>query len=332
MSLASRWSRLTVLVLLFGLVGAASVVARSDAPQPYQMVSSIPSIMDGQPLRTFMFDRTSNRLFAGNTVGLYSSDLSVATPKVTGPLARGIMTAIDVAPDLGRVFYAAVDEIGFVSERGGPPVKISSRNAWDLVYEPTRHEVYVAFEHAAQVLVFDATTGDQRATIDLPGWNAFELEAVPGRVFMMLGGKDGLYSIDAATHKIASWEVKGSFITPGDLQADPSGRYLFMARSGEIDEVDIATHAVVGRVAMFGTPSIGFDADSHVLIAAWPDLTRIGQRLVVLQPSPNGLTLLATLKNESTGRSRVVRTNRGFLQIADLRYLVWSATRAASTR
>ena len=295
------------------------------------MVSSIPSVMDGHPLRTFIFDRTSNRLFAGNVVGLYMSDLSVAKPKVTGPLARGIMTAIDVAPDLGRVFYAAVDEIGYVSERGGPAVKISSRNGWDIVYEPTRHEVYVAFEHTAQVLVFDATTGDQRAAVELPGWNAFELEAIPGRVFMMLGGKDGLYSIDAATHKIEPWEVKGPFITPGDLQADPSGQYLFMARSGEIDEVNIATHAVVGRVAMFGTPSISFDADSHVLVAAWPDVTRLADRLMVFRPAADGLSLLATLKNESTGRSRVVRTNRGFLQIGDLRYLVWSATRGTQT-
>jgi DNA-binding beta-propeller fold protein YncE len=218
-----------------------------------------------------------------------------------------------------------------VSERGGPPVTMSTQTAWDVVYEPTQHEVYVAAEHSPDVAVFDAVTGKLKIRIPVPGWNAYQLEAAPGVVYMELGGKDGIFTIDAKTHVVAPFEIKGSFITPGEIQVDPSGQYLFMARTREIDAVNLATHTVIGRVQMFGTPSIGWDPDSHVLIASWPAVTRAYDMLMVYRLDPKGMTLLTSLKNEQAGTNALYRTDRGFLQRGDLKFLVWSATRATTT-
>jgi hypothetical protein len=140
-------ARISRLIPVTGLLVAALGLAPATAENGYRIVARLSSIMDGQPLAVVRFDPTSHRLFAGNTVGLYSADLSAVTPKMVGPLAgKHWVGAIDVAPDLGRVFYAALGEIGYIDENSGTPVTISTLHGSGLVYEPTRHEVYTATE------------------------------------------------------------------------------------------------------------------------------------------------------------------------------------------
>ena len=317
-------SRMTRVLSLAAVLVGALAFAPADAPQPYHVAGTLSSIMDGRPLTWLVFDRDSNKLFAGSIEGVYSADLSAPKPEMTGPIVKAHASVVEVAPDLGRVFYAGVDGIGWVSERGGTATPISNNYAWDLVYEPTHHEIYASFQFLPYVMVFDARTGDKRATIDLPGWNASQLEAVPGRVFMLIGGKDGVFSIDAGTHKVAPWEVGGKLITPGMLQADPHGRYLFMARPSEIDQIDIATRRIVGKASMFGMPSISFDPANDRLVAAWPDTTMLKERLIVFQPGADGLKQVAQLTNTSGG-VHLIRTNHGFIQNGDHQFLVWKS-------
>ena len=321
----SRFTRTILISVLF----VVPLIARPADPPVYQVVGTLPNIMDGQPLQTLVFDREARRLYAGSDYGLYWADLSATQPQMQGPIIRKHIEKIDVAPDLGRVFYAAVDEIGYVDEKGGPPVKISAGNAWDLVYEPTQHEVYVSFSRTADVLVFDARTGALRATVALPGWNASELEMVPGKVFFLVGGKEGIYAIDAKTHQAAAWPVTGSILTPGTLEADPGGRYLFLARNQEIDAIDVATATVTGRVTMFGTAAIGFDPGTGLLLAIWADPTADDRRhLVALRPDAIGLTQVQDLKYPDIGRIGVEPTNHGFIQAGNLGFVVWSSDRA----
>ena len=319
MSRISRWMPAT------GLLVAVLAFAPVNAGDGYRIVARLSSIMDGHPLDVVRFDPTSHRLFAGNSIGLYSADLSVAAPKMTGPLTDGatIIRAIDVAPDLGRVFYGGIDNIGYVDEKGGKSVRMSDNAASAVAYEPTKHEVYTAFDRSSEIQVFDAQTGRRQTAIKLPGWNATGLQAIPGTVFLFVGGKDGIYAIDAATHTIAPWRVNGSLVTPGNLEVDPSGHYLFLARSREIDSIDIAARTVTGRVPMFGTASIGFDPSSGLLVAAWPDLSEKGDKLAVLRPGLDGLATVATLPNNAGG-TEIVRTNYGFIQRAYHEFLVWS--------
>jgi hypothetical protein len=325
-------SRILRLIPVIGLLVAALGLAPATAENEYRIVAKLPSIMDGQPLHVVRFDPRSHRLFAGNLVGLYSADLSAAAPKMRPLAEKPWVGAIDVAPDLGRVFYTALGEIGYIDENGGKPVKISDLNAAGLVYEPTRHEIYtrILFNGSPYMAVFDARTGQLRTSVKLPGCCAFDLQAIPGTVFFLLGDEDGIYAIDANTHEVARWPVTGSLVTPGNLEADPSGRYLFLARAREIDAIDVATHTVTGRVSMPGTASIGFDPSSGVLIAAWPELSERRDQLAVLRPTADGLTEVGTLKNDAGG-TEIVRTNYGFIQRAYPEFLVWSA-QAPATR
>ena len=326
MSRSYRW--IPVTGLLVAVLGFASATAKEG----YRIVARLPSVMDGKSLEVLRFDPTSHRLFAGNLVGLYSADLSAVTPKMIALAEKHSLGAIDVAPDLGRVFYAALDEIGYIDENGGKPVQISDLNASGLVYEPTRHEVYAATaaNRSPYIVVFDARTGQLRTSIKLPGSYAFDLQAIPGTIFFLLGEENGIYAIDANTDEVAPWRVTGSLVTPGNLEADPSGRYLFLARSREIDAIEVATRTVTGRVSMYGTASIGFDPSSGVLIAAWPEMSEQRDRLALLRPTADGLTEVGTLKNDAGG-TRIVRTNYGFVQRADKEFLIWSA-QAPTTR
>ena len=327
MSRSYRWIPVT------GLLVAVLGLAPTTTENGYRIVARLPSIMDGRPLGVPRFDPTSHRLFAGSVDGLYSADLSAAVPKLIGPLAgTPAMHAIEVAPDLSRVFYTRLNEIGYIDENGGRPVKISTLQGSELVYEPTRHEVYTAteFNGSPYIVVFDAQTGQLQTTVKLSTGAPFGFQAIPGSVFFFIDGQEGIYAIDANTHEVAPWRVTGSLVTPGTLEADPSGRYLFLARSREIDAIDVATRTVMGRVSMYGTASLAFDPSSGVLIAAWPEMSEQRDRLAVLRPTADGLTEVGTLKNDAGG-TRIVRTNYGFVQRADKEFLIWSA-QAPTTR
>jgi hypothetical protein len=322
----SRFTRTLLVTSLF----VVPLTARPAGPPAYQVVATLPNVVDGQPLRTLIFDREARRLYAGSQFGLYGSDLSGAEPVWQGPIVRKNIRKIEVAPDLGRVFYAAVDEVGYVDAAGGGAVKISAGNASDLVYEPTQHELYVAFERTSAVLVFDARTGQRRQSVALPGWNAFELEAIPGRVFLFVGGKDGIYAIDASTHRLSRWPVAGHLLTPGALEADPGGRYLFLARNEEIDAIDIATSKLVGRVTgMRSTPAVGFDPGTGLLVAMWTDVQQVN-KIVAIRPDAGGLTDVNNLTFPSIGSIGVEPTNHGFIQAGDHAFIVWSSERTAT--
>jgi hypothetical protein len=325
-------SRMYRLIPVTGVLVAALGLAPAIAETGYRIVARVSSVMDGQPLTVVRFDPTSHRLFAGNKVGLYSADLSAAALKMAPLAQKPWVGAIDVAPDLGRVFYTAVGEIGYIDENGGTPVKISTLHASGLAYEPTRHEVYTAteFNGSPYIVVFDAQTGQLLTSVKLSIGTPFGFQAFPGSVFFFIDGQDGIYAIDANTHVVARWPVTGSLVTPGNLEVDPSGRYLFLARAREIDAIDVATHTVTGRLSMPGTASIGFDPSSGVLIAAWPELSEQRDQLAVLRPTADGLAQVGTLKNDAGG-TQIVRTNYGFIQRADKEFLIWSA-QAPTTR
>jgi hypothetical protein len=265
-------------------------------------------------------------------VGVYSADMSAAKPQVICPIARGLVDALEVAPDLGRVFYAGPTEIGYVEESGGKGVTIADHYANSLAYEPTAHELYTSFALQNKVAVYDAQTGRLKTEIKLPGWSAFQLVAIPGKVFMLVKGKSGIYAIDPTTHTVAPWPVTGKLTTPGRLEADPKGRYLFFARTSEVDAIDIASRRVIGHVAMYGEPSMSFDPDSGLLVVGW--LYNSPQErdvLQVLRPTNDGLVPVTSLNNE-TGGTTLVRSHYGFIQHGDHEFLVWSDAGTAPTR
>jgi hypothetical protein len=318
--MSSRLGRWTALPIL---VAATLAFAPANVPGDYRIVARLPDVMDGQALRSPRYDWQTHRLFAGNAVGLYSADLSVPKPKMMGPLTHAFVQFVEVAPDLGRVFYSGPTEIGYVDEQGGKGVTLAP-HADSLAYEPTAHELYASFELRPEIAIFNARTGRLETRLKLPGWSAFQLVAVPGRVFMLLGDRDGIYTIDAATHTIAPWPVKGSITTPGRLEADPNGKYLFFTRESEVDAIDIASQTVIGKISVFGEPSVSFDAASGLLVVGW--LHNSPQKFDVLQvvrPTSDGLIPVASLSN-AAGGLELVRSHYGFIQHGFHEFLVWS--------
>jgi len=313
-----RWTAL--LVLLVATFAFAPANVRGD----YRIVAHLPDVMDGQALRSPRYDWKSHRLFTGNAVGVYSAVLSVPKPEMIGPLTHAFVEFVEVAPDLGRVFYSGPTEVGYVDEQGGKGVTLVPHYAGSLAYEPTKHELYASFKFLPEVDIFNARTGRLETRVKLPGWSAFQLVAVPGKVFLLLPDKDGIYTIDAATHTVAPWPIKGNITTPGRLEADPNGKYLFFTRESEVDAIDIARETVIGKISLYGEPSVSFDMDSGLLVVGW--LHNSPQKFDVLQvvrPTGDGLVPVATLSNEAGG-TELVRSHYGFIQHGFHEFLVWS--------
>ena len=323
-------SRLTLLAALtVAPLGARQVVAPKpravDSPV-YSMVATLPSTVEGQDLRAFAFDPVSNRLYAGSDRGLFWSDLSEKKPTMKGPLFKKDILRIEVAPDLGRLFFFTYDEFGYVNLRGtSDPVRLGPRDwATDLVYEPTQHEIYVG-TRSPKVRVFDARSGERRADIDVPGFWGHDLEAIPGRVFLGVEGKSGLYVINAATHALAPWPVKGRIVTPVVIEADPSGKNLFVAYSQDIVAIDTATATVVGRVITSTPAAIAFDPGSHLLLATWDNVPP-PNRVVAYRVDETGLSEVARFGNPARGLVGLEPTSRGFIQAGVHSLLVWAFT------
>lgn len=317
-----------VRVFLLVLVGAAVVpLSAIQSKSAYSVVATVPFIVEGQRLRTFVFDPGGNRLYAGSDRGLFWIDLNEATPRLKGPLITHDIIKIEVAPDVGRLFFLTPEELWSLDiRRGGDPVLIGAVRAYDLAYEPTRKEIYVT-PRLPVIWVINAETGERVPDIKLPGWLGHGLEAVPGRVFLDVEGQPDLFVIDAKTRAVSPWKVKGPFVPPGYLDADPTGRYLFARYDRYVVAIDIAKAAVVDQLAMLSTPAIAYDPGAERLIVSWADPLTSDISLAVYRMDETGFKEEMRLKNPRLGRSGLEPTSRGFVQQAQYAMYVWAMPR-----
>jgi hypothetical protein len=314
----------TALIRLLVLVAAAVPLAAGQIKPAYSVVSTVPFIVDGQQLRTFVFDPVGNRFFAGSDRGLFWIDLNEPKPRLKGPLVKHDIIKIEVAPDVGRLFYLTPEELWSLDIRKlGEPVLLGAGRAYDLAYEPTRKEMYVT-PRLPVVWVFSAETGERAPDIKLPGWLGRGLEAVPGRVFLDVDGQPDLYLIDAKTREVSPWKVKGPFVPPGYLDADPTGRYLFARYDRYVVAIDIEKAAVIDQLAMLSTPSIAYDPGAERLIVTWQDPVKSDISIVVYRVDEKGFTEERRLGNPRLGRSGVEPTSHGFVQQAQYSLYVWA--------
>lgn len=315
---------------LIGLVVLA--VSLSGAPQeagqsPYAGALRLPSIVNGQSLMSYAHDPVTNRLYGGNEQGLFWVDLNESAPRVKGPIFDRRVGTIEVAPDTGRLFYATIDEIGMVNLRTHEaPVRLAGRE-WPVTrfaYEPTRKQMYLG-TRSGRVLVFDAETGERSPDVIVPGHYANMIEAIPGRVFLTVSNKSGLYAIDAATKAVAPWPVAGKLVTPAYLDADPSGKYLFATYDRYIVAIDVARAEVVGRMITAMGPHIAFDSERRLLIATQYDLPgHPAVRLAAYRVGDEGFTEVARMPflSDAAPGLESLRSG-GFLQSGRRSLFVW---------
>jgi hypothetical protein len=286
-------------------------------------IATLPISVDGRGLHSFTFDPTTSRLYAASDYAVFQVDMKAAQPTLQ-PLVTRRISRIEIAPEVGRLYFLGIDEIGYVDVRSASPepVRLLAQNApIDLTYESSRQEVYVS-TFRGPVLVFDATTGERGPAIEVPGWTADELEGTRGRVFLTVDRKHGLYSIDPVSHTLALWPVTGHISTPARLDADPAGKYLFMASERELVAIDIARATVAGRVFTYMTPAIAFDPETNLLIATWDDEPP-PTRVVAFGVDKNGLVARARLENPAIGRSGLQPMYGGFMQRGIRDWIVW---------
>jgi hypothetical protein len=289
------------------------------------VVSTVPFVVDGQQLRTFAFDPIGKRFYAGSDRGLFWIDLNEPSPRLKGPLIKHDIIKIEVAPDAGRLFFLTPEELWSLDIRNlGEPVLLGAGRAYDLAYEPTRKEMYVT-PRLPVVWVFSAVTGEQAPDIKLPGWLGRGLEAVPGKVFLDVSGKPDLYVIDAKTRQVSPWKVRGSFVPPGFLEADPSGRFLFASYDRYVVAIDVEKATVVDRlVFLLNGASIAYDAAAERLIVSRPDPVEHDIVIGVYRVDGKGFHEETRLKNPRLGGVGVEPTSYGFVQQAQYAMYVWA--------
>ena len=307
-----------------GIVALLSaLLAAGQAPRPYTHAATVDSIIDGQPLRTFSHDTIANRLYAGSDRGLFWLDLNEAEPRMKGPIVRKDIHVVEAAANLGRVFFLTDEEIGYVDMRTpGEAVHLAPRDrGLDIAYEPTRRELYVG-TYAPRVRVFDAASGERAADIEVPGWWAQNLEGMPGRILLTVGGTQGIFTIEAGVRKAARWKLSRQFVTPAYIEADPFGRYVFLTNARYLAAVDAKSGTVLSQRATPTPAAIAFDHASSQLIAAWRD-DPPPIRLVVFRAGENGLTQLAELENPVRGQRGMESISGGFVQQGIRSLLLW---------
>ena len=306
------------------LVVSAPVDGRQDRA-PYAVLGTIPDRVDGQMLRTFAYDQAGARLYAGSDRGLFWVDLAgpARDLRLKGPMFRKDIRKIEFAENLGRLFYATDQEVGYVDVRtGGEPMRLRIRLvAHDIAYEPTARELYVAARDP-YLMVFDAPSGEFGLRVSLPGWYATSLEAAPGRVYLHVSPNTGFSVVDGASHRVSAWPVKG-VVAPAYLEADPEGQYLFLSYDRYIAAVDAKTGTVLGRVVAPYAPSIAFDPGSRLLIATWND-DPPPTKITAFRVGPEGLTAVAHLSNPRIGDVGVEPMHRGFVQRGTSALILWA--------
>lgn len=321
--------RLALVALAAGFVAAprGAIFARQavqPAP-PYFHIATLPGSVGGRSLRTFAFDPGTKRLFIASDAALFRVNPAPAATQLE-EIARRRFHRLEMAPDQGKLFFIGHDEVGFVdvTRAEARPVRLAAlASPTDLAYEPTLHELYVS-TYRGPIVVFDTRSNQMTAKIEVSGWTASALEAAPGRVFVTVDRTHGLHVVTAGTRRIDPWPVTGRISTPAQLEADPEGRYLFMAYDREIVAIDIATASVTGRVFTATQASIAFDPSTRLLIATWDD-DPPPTRVVAFEVGEHGLREVTRLRNPALGMSGVEPTSGGFLQRGSRALLLWAS-------
>ncbi len=191
-----------------------------------------------------------------------------------------------IASDLGRGFATAGRSGKVVVVDLNTLHTISSVTAGEnpdaILYEPVHQEVY-AFNHSGKsVTVFDAKTGEVRATIALGGTAEFAvLDRDAGRIYNNLEDTSQLAVIDTGTHKVAAtWPIAPGEEATG-LALDVEHHRLFLGCGNKVMEMlDSATGRVLGSVPIgAGVDATAFDPGTRLAFASSSDGTLTAARV-----------------------------------------------------
>src|SRR5688572_24890158 len=126
-----RASMTRALWLRIGVVLLASTAALGQVDNPsYTQVGRLPRVVASESLVNFLFDPVGRRLYAQSRGGVYWVDVREREPRLNGPILPRSTGAIEIAPDLGRLYFADKDEFGYLNLRSNEPPKTLVRQEW----------------------------------------------------------------------------------------------------------------------------------------------------------------------------------------------------------
>jgi YVTN family beta-propeller protein len=308
-----------VAVLAFALLGRAAPAAAA-ADGPYRLLKEI--AIGGEGGWDYLIvDSAAHRLYVSHATKVVVVDLDANT--IAGEIAPAPgVHGIALAPELGRAFVSngRSDTVSIVDMK---TLKIldavkTGANPDAILYDPAHKEVY-SFNHTGKsVTVFDATSGEVRATIPLPGVAEFGvLDAAGGRVYVNVEDTSVVVAIDTTKRvAVATWPLAPGE-EPTGLAFDPASRRLFAACGNErlvmLDAVSgkVLASTPIGK----GADGAAFDPGNGFAFASNSDGT-----LTVARPEgPDKLTVVQSLKTPARSRTMTLdpTTHRLYVPAAE---------------
>jgi DNA-binding beta-propeller fold protein YncE len=187
---------------------------------------------------------------------------------------------IALAPELGRGFVSngreATSSIVDLRTLRTVSKVTTGQNPDAVLYEPIHQEVYAFNGGGKSATVFDARTGEVRATIPLPGKPEFAVfDQKAGRIYNNIEDTSQLVAIDSAKHAVvATWPIAPGEEASG-LALDPRTHRLFVGCGNKLMlMVDAANGRVLSSVPIgAGVDANAFDPGTGLAFASSSDGT-----------------------------------------------------------
>jgi DNA-binding beta-propeller fold protein YncE len=228
---------------------------------------------------------------------------------------------IAIASDLGRGFVsngraATASIVDLATLRIVESVKTGD-NPDAILYEGAHKEVYAFNGRSKSATVFDARSGEVRATIPLPGKPEFAVfDEKAGRIYDNIEDTSQLVAIDPAKHAVAATWALAPGEEPTGLALDPAAHRLFVGCGNDrMLMVDAGTGKVVASVPIgHGVDATAFDPGTGLAFASSSDGT-----LTVARPEGGTLTVVQTLSTPKRSRTMTLdpKTHRLYVAAAE---------------
>jgi DNA-binding beta-propeller fold protein YncE len=299
----------------------AQAPASSAPAQPsYRKLAEIP--IGGEGGWDYLsVDPVARRLYVSHSSKVVVVDID--TNAVVGEIAPTAgVHGIAIAADLGRGFVsngraatASIVELKTLKTIG--TVK-TGENPDAILYEGVHHEVYAFNARGKSVTVFDAQTGDIRATIPLPGAPEFAVfDEKAGRVYANIADTSEVVAIDPSKHAVvATWPIAPGEDASG-LALDPASHRLFIVCGNKrMLTMDGGTGKVLGSVPIGpGVDASAFDPGTGLAFASSSD----GTLTVARADAAGQLSVVQTLATPPRSRTMTLdpATHRLFVAAAE---------------
>src|SRR5262245_26069970 len=197
------------LAMVLGVIAAPAGAAEAAAPAggSYQKLNEI--AIGGEGGWDYVsVDPEARRLYVSHATKVVVVD--VDTSAVVGEISPTLgVHGIALAPDLGRGFVSngreATVSIVDLKTLGTIGTVKTGENPDAILYERVHHEVYAFNGRSKSATVFDAKTGDVRATIPLPGKPEFAVfDEKAGRIYDNIEDTSELVAIDPEKHAVVA--------------------------------------------------------------------------------------------------------------------------------